>query len=259
MPQKPRSASYDASSTYHITARGVGRRDIFEDDTDRRRFLLILERCLGDGEISLLAWCLMENHVHLLLRGDLTRISSFMQKLLASYAEYFNARHDHTGHVFQGRFGSKPVRSEAQLLATIRYIHQNPLRAGIADDCHYRWSSYDEQLSGSGLTKDSKLTELFGGKSGFVSFHNDLAKDSLADVSYKDVGTEGFQRRRLADDEARAIASAILGEVSLDQLIRLDKPKRNALLAKLRSAGLSIRQIERLTGIGRGIIARQKM
>lgn len=254
MPRQARTATSCESNIYHITARGAGRRDIFESDSDRERFLDMLSKETTKRHFTVLAWCLMENHVHLLVRGELPLISTLMHALLGGYASYFNTRHGHVGHVFQGRFGSKPVASYAQLLETIRYIHQNPLRAGIASSCHYGWSSYDECLEGHGIAEVSEVLPLFDDMSSFIAFHQQLTAQDTDSMEHE----TGTTTRRMCDEDALTAALSALNSTSLDSLLELSKTERDAALARLRSVGLSIRQIERLTGIGRGIIARAK-
>lgn len=212
MPRKPRVALYSEADLYHVTTRGVGRRDIFEDAADHLRFLDMLHKRLLPNGVRLLAWCLMENHVHLLLGGDLIDVSSLMQSLLTSYAGYFNIRHGHVGHVFQGRFDSKPIQSEAQLLETIRYIHQNPVRAGTAPDCNYRWSSYESFLSDVKTDEANGILDLFGGRDNFVAFHDQIPETAGATptLGSKTAGAN-LPPYRLLEDDARAIAENVLG------------------------------------------------
>ena len=94
------------SQIYHVMARGVGRMLLFEDDADRSRYLSFLDEALSRHDLDVLAWCLMDNHIHLLVRGQLERVAKVMQLAGRSYALYFNRRHDHVGHLFQGRYAS---------------------------------------------------------------------------------------------------------------------------------------------------------
>ncbi|WP_418743026.1 transposase, partial [Enorma massiliensis] len=131
------------SDFIHVTTRGLGRRIIFEDDLDKERFLSILSTKLTDSESRVYAWCLMDNHIHLLLRANSADLSKSMQRIGVSYAQYFNGRHGHVGKVFQNRFNAHPIMGETHLLATIRYIHRNPPRNRNGDG-----SLRLEQLSG---------------------------------------------------------------------------------------------------------------
>ena len=166
--------AFSEGDAYHIMVRGVGRQIIFEDDCDRQRFCDLLsssvEQTRGDGiEVSLLAWCLMQNHVHLLFRADLLSLSPLLRATLSQYARYFNYRHDRVGTLFQGRFKSVPIKDDAQLLTVLRYIHHNPLEIGRP--IQYRWSSYREYLRGRGMADVEFCLDVMGGLEQFRRFH----------------------------------------------------------------------------------------
>lgn len=132
---------------YHICVRGNNRQDIFQDDNDRQIYLMRLRHYLERYKMHLYAYCLMTNHVHLLIYDNGEDISKFMQGLSLSYVIYFNRRYQRCGHLFQERFKSVIIKSEEQLVKTSRYIHLNPVKAGIVDEAaQYKWSSYNIYL-----------------------------------------------------------------------------------------------------------------
>ena len=211
----------------------------------------MLRNVMMEHGVSILAWCLMDNHVHLLLQDDHGRLSEAMHRLLTGYACYFNARTSHVGHVFQQRFFSEPVESDEHLLATVRYIHLNPVKAGMARVDEYAWSSYREYLGAAGMCDTDLVLSMLGGATGFMEL-------CCGGCEYE-TGFEGPVR--LQDSEALKIANAVardLGVESPDSLKRAASPVRNQGIAWMRGAGMSIKQIERMTGIGRGVIARVK-
>ena len=120
-------------AVHHVTARGIERRRIFRDDVDRRFYLEKLTSNFGKAEMRCFAWALMPNHVHLLVRTGPQPLSTVMQRLGTGYARYFNRRHRRVGHLFQGRYKSALMEEDEHLLAVLRYVHRNPLRAGIVD------------------------------------------------------------------------------------------------------------------------------
>lgn len=141
MPRRPRI--WYPGAMYHITSRGNRRSDIFLDDKDRLRYLRYLEETKERYYFELHSYCLMTNHVHLLLETKQHPISDIMHKLNSRYAISFNKRHDHDGHLFQGRYHSVLIESIEQLTATSRYIHLNPVQANIVKNpADYKWSSY---------------------------------------------------------------------------------------------------------------------
>jgi REP element-mobilizing transposase RayT len=136
-----------SSQIYHIMLRGNSGRDIFIDDEDRHRFLNILTDKKKDNEFVIYAYCLMDNHIHLLLKENKDNISHIMKRIGTAYAVYFNKKYQQNGHLFQDRFKSEVIEGELYLLAVIRYIHNNPLKARLVklpED--YKWSSYSEYL-----------------------------------------------------------------------------------------------------------------
>ncbi len=123
-------------------ARGVDGCSIYINDADRNAFLTALNRIISESGATLLAYCLMGNHFHLALKIGLTPLSILMQRLLTGYALTFNHRHERTGHLFQARHESKLCLTDAYLAALIRYIHLNPVRAGLVSKPEdWVWSS----------------------------------------------------------------------------------------------------------------------
>lgn len=245
MPSTARQRS--DSDIYHVMARGVGKCIIYEDDADRRAFLGILEKERTEQRVTIHAWCLMDNHYHLLLQGDLADISKMMKRLNSAYAMAFNHRHGRFGHLFQGRFGSVPVESDEQFLTELRYIHQNPVKENMCPTCDYPWSSFSGYFDRPRLVDNSLAVSLFSGEKQFREFHEqlDLVSPCL------DLGRG---RRILSGEEALVVAREVLGNVRLEEIASLPREKRNASLRTLKAAHLSLRQIERLTGVSKNIV-----
>jgi len=141
MPRTARPAS--ESRTYHIATRGNNRRDIYLDEGDRLAFQLLLATVARKRGWTLQTYCLMGNHYHLLVRAELDDLSAGMRLLNGSYAKTFNKRHSRTGHLFGERFWSEAIDREEHLLECIRYIANNPVRAGYCGLPEmWRWGSY---------------------------------------------------------------------------------------------------------------------
>ena len=131
----PRKGRIDASGAlHHIVIRGIERRKIFYDNTDRDRFIERLSAILIETATPCYAWALMPNHVHLLLKTRLVPISKVMQRLLTGYVVTFNRRHRRSGHLFQNRYKSILCQEDSYLLELVRYIHLNPLRAKLVQN-----------------------------------------------------------------------------------------------------------------------------
>ena len=143
----PRQARLDVPGAFHhIMVRGINKSAIFEDDQDRSCFLERLGKNIIETQSSVYAWALMETHIHLLVRSGRPGISGLMQKLLTWYAQYYNRRHRRTGHLFENRYKSILCDEETYLLALVRYIHLNPVRAKIVKTMKeldgYPWSGH---------------------------------------------------------------------------------------------------------------------
>ena len=119
---------------YHVISRGIERRKIFLDEADREEFLRRLEEGLEKTSCRCIAWSLMPNHFHLLIRTAERALTDLMRKLLSGYAIYFNRRRHRHGYLYQNRYKSILCQEEVYLLEMVRYIHLNPLRAGIVSD-----------------------------------------------------------------------------------------------------------------------------
>ena len=128
MPRQPRLDFQD--TTHHIFHRGDGKEPIFLDDADRRFFLRRLRALQRELHFKLFAFCLMDNHFHLALKRAVVPLHKIMQRLLTAHARVFNDRWAKVGHTFQGRYGSRPVRSDADLMGLVRYIHLNRSKRG---------------------------------------------------------------------------------------------------------------------------------
>jgi putative transposase len=130
----PRSARLDVPDVLqHVMARGIEGRNIFRDAKDRQAFLKRLSDLVTEGNVQLLAWCLMPNHFHLLLRTHGMSLATMMRRLMTGYAVWHNRRHDRKGHLFQNRYKSIVVEEDPYFLELVRYIHLNPVRSHIVE------------------------------------------------------------------------------------------------------------------------------
>lgn len=141
MARKPRL--FVAGGFYHVVLRGNGRADIFFDAKDREKWQSLLQKGLARCKHRLHAYCWMTNHVHMLLQAGETPLSTFLGTLASTYAKSINARNDRVGHLFERRYRASLVQQDVYLLEVVRYIHLNPVRAGITDSPDdYAWSSH---------------------------------------------------------------------------------------------------------------------
>ena len=206
-----------------------------------------LADAFSEQNVTLRAWCLMSNHVHLLVHAPLNRIANAMMKLESGYAKYFNWAHGRVGTLFQGRYTSVPIESSEQLLAAVRYIHLNPVKQH--GSIYTRWSSYSEYLGRR--TKPyadcSLVLAEAGGVESFKALHD-------IELQYE----QGLPRHRITDDQAMSIAREVLEGMNPHAIKAMNRKQRDEYLVQLREAGLSAKQIARITSIGMNIIYRAK-
>lgn len=241
------------SNVYHVISRGTGRQLIFEDDIDRLHFLDLLQQAKERYKCLVYAWCLMGNHVHLLIKSPIPELSSCMKSICGGYALYFNRRHERVGHLFQGRYASEPVNDDAYFLTVLRYIHQNPEKSKLSKTDAYPWSSYCEyagDFTHASLCDTAFALELIGGPKRFVEFHRHIDNSAIC----MEIDRVEGNWRSIPESVAPRIARGATQIDDLSILKTLDKPARNSAIGKMRKAGLSVRQIERITGISRGIV-----
>ena len=243
MPRGARKKS--ETGYYHIVQRGIGKQILFEDDADNKRFLAIVQKYRRELGFELVAYCLMENHTHLLIRDNHDQLDLIMKKIAGSYAFYFNQKYERCGHLFQDRYKSEPVETDGYLLSVIRYIHRNPEKAGIAKAGKYRWSSYAPYLSPGTEIDNRAALEIIGGAERFEEFMHGGTDEGCLDTE---------ERRGIRDETARQIICKTCGINSGTQLQQWTKTDRDAAIRELKSKGLTVRQLERLTGLNRGVI-----
>lgn len=238
------------SGYYHVVQVGAGRQVLFEDDSDRLKYVDILRSAKTDFQFALIAWCLMSNHVHLILKSDYETLSKCMHAIGSKYASYFNYAKGHQGPVFQGRFYSEPVETDEHLLAAVRYVHNNPEKAGVSSRESYVWGSYRGYFGGTPIADVDLVLEMIGGRAAFAEF------SKLDDSFESSIDEDKMMRGRLNDDEAAQLGAQIASPIALAELKGIDVRKRNEIVRRMKSAGIQGKQIQRLTGLGLSTISR---
>lgn len=157
-----------AGAFYHITARGNHRNDIFRDNEDFQVFLIIIEEALKyyNNAYEIICYCLMTNHIHLLVKTGDKHICHFIQRVNAIYARNFNSKYNYIGHLFQDRYFAELIIDDTQMLSASQYIHLNPVRANmvkVPED--YEWSSYAMYIGckRQKLISSNKILSYFNG------------------------------------------------------------------------------------------------
>ncbi|XFO68049.1 hypothetical protein SPSIL_042690 [Sporomusa silvacetica DSM 10669] len=243
--------------------RGNERRDIFLDDADKLTFIDFLYAKKSDEGCLLYAYCLMDNHVHLVVKEGRNGIAKLMKRIGTSYVKYFNQKYQRVGHLFQDRYKSENIETDSYFVTVIRYVHQNPEKAGIDRIESYKWSSFQAYLNGPGATRYlPEMTEVLGmfgqeteiALNRFRQFHAEYDGEKCLDIrncSEMDEEIEAYVQRLLND--ILQSNGVTLKDIAKKENTRILK----AFILKLRNdTGLSGRKLSQLTGINRETIRR---
>ena len=246
MPHQARKKS--ETGYYHVVPKGIHDQILFESDTDRQNYMGLLKRAKLETGVLLHAYCLMSNHVHLLVEDPEDELANFVKQVHERYGMYFAEKTGRHGGIFQRRYWSEPINSEAHLLCAVRYVHANPAAAGICPASKYEWSSAKDYLGREGIADVTTVLDMCGGRDGFIEF----SKMS----NWTAVPFPGSKlSRHLTDGEAAAIAQALLGADGL--LLGAENiASRKQKLAVLYAHGFTVSQIVRITGLGRREVER---
>ena len=244
MPRTAREKSN--SGVYHIMLRGINKQNIFEEAEDYGKMLELIRLSKNQGGITLYGYCLMSNHVHLLLKEGKEPLETTMKRVCSKYAVWFNTKYQRVGHLFQDRFKSEAVEDPPYFLAVLRYIHFNPVKAGLVKTPEaYSYSSYgcyfgEDDSADVGLI-DTEKAFSYTPKDLFAEYHAVGCPDTclyIPEVSMP----------RLTEEHATTEMRRITKCASSVEFQSLPKDKKEKLIAKMKARGLSIRQISRLTG-----------
>ena len=182
----PRKARKDLESNYlHIIVQGINREYIFQDNKLKQAYKCIIKNNIKDTSINILAYCIMDNHVHLLMHGDCIKdISKVMQKSNTSYAKMYNKLNKRVGYVFRDRYYSQMILSENQLFNCLVYIHKNPLKANIVKEINeYPYSSYIEYKGKKELIANDGIKLMFGSSTDYMLTFNLIhKKENIDDI-----------------------------------------------------------------------------
>ena len=242
MPRTARKTSL--SNIYHVMLRGINRQNIFEEDEGRLYFMNVLGRCKKVSGFKLYAFVLMSNHVHLLIEPADESLDTIFRRIGTRYAVWFNQKYQRVGHLFQDRFKSENVESGLYFMTVLRYIIQNPMKAGIeSHPGSYRWSSFLAYEQGKGTVTDTQYAlDLFGSKQALVDYFNQINDDDS-------VMDEASCDHRLKNDLAKEKMRRITQCSSVSEFEQLDSSLRKEYARKMHHEGLSLSQISRLTGM----------
>lgn len=234
------------SGVYHILFRGVNQQNIFEEDADFMKLKETIRTVKQEMGFEIYAYCFMSNHVHIALKeknvGD---ISLIMKRILTKYARWYNIKYGRSGALIANRYKSVPVEVDEYFLQLIRYVHQNPIKAGIVDELGaYPYSSYVEYINDADLTDTTFLFEMIS-KNEFIDYHKEVDNFEF----------KVTDSRRKTDEDVLMFLKKHYGIDNAKSIGKLPKVERDRVLAELKKK-FPIRQLQRITGVSRGVITR---
>ncbi|KQC15045.1 MAG: hypothetical protein APR63_04590 [Desulfuromonas sp. SDB] len=212
-----RRARFTYTGAYHhVISRGIDGKIIFPNDMYKFTFLKLLEEKSTKLKIRIFAFCLMNNHYHLVLENSSGKLSDFMKQLNSHYAQYFRHFEKSKGYLFQGRFKSLLIQDDSYLKTVIAYVMLNPVRANIVKNPYdYRWSSINFYFNkDSNLLDNSLIEDMFENKEMFQHYIYSMVGTNLpeistrmgkfiGDISYKEVNQLLFERRKYNSESKR--------------------------------------------------------
>ena len=235
-----------STGIYHVVFRGINRQKIFEDDEDFERFLYLLKQYQETSGYLIYAYCLMPNHIHLLIKEGNEELGQAFRRIGASFVYWYNLKYDRVGHLFQDRYKSEAIEDDRYLLTVIRYIHRNPVKAGMCEEPEeYPYSSFTQYETDPLI--DSSLIYGMIGREEFDRYQHVNNADICLDIEDK-------ERKRLTDHEAKILMEQFQCRNASD-FQKAGKETQEKILHILLEAGGSLRQISRLTGAITGIIS----
>ena len=239
MPRKARKKAN--SQTYHVMIRGINRQQIFEDLEDSETFIKILEDVQQKSKFELYAYCLMGNHVHLMIKEGEENIETIFKRIGGKYVYYYNTKYERVGHLFQDRFKSEPIDTDSYFKVVLRYIHQNSVKAGICSKVEdYPYSSYSEFKQKAKMINTEYVFSILP-QEDFFEFVNAPSDDVCLEI-------EAERRKAVTDEQAKKIIEKVSGCSNVTEFQNIDSTNKPKMIQKIYKKGVSIRQIIRLTG-----------
>ena len=238
---------------YHVMMRGNNREMIFNQTVEKQYFMELLQQQADEEKILIAAYCLMDNHGHLLIKSDLQIMSEALKWINIKFAQRYNYKYKQIGHVFQDRYKSEVINTEEHLIQVMRYIHNNPVKAKIVSKISdYKWSSYKSYTEKKNKLISSEerqmIIDLFSGSiKQFEKFH--LEEEITEFLETK----EDLERER--EDKAKRIIDKYCQQYEIIDAKELKNRKgvlEKVVIEILEKSHLSHRRIAELVGVTRG-------
>lgn len=246
MPRKARIIS--STGIYHIILRSINQHIIFEEDADYQKFLFILSECKSKHDIDILAYCLMDNHIHLLLQSAPENLASFFQSIGSRFVRWYNNKYLRSGHMFQDRYHSVAIESEESYLSVLKYIHNNPVKAHMCRyPSEYRWSSYNAFYGQNNSCVNTSFSyAIAGSKDSLLQF---FSVDEEINEELNNKLSHPPTTHYLTDEQALEKFHELTGLNNTSAVVNLNKITRNEIVRTLNQNGLTAKQIARIMDI----------
>ncbi|WP_026655866.1 transposase [Butyrivibrio sp. AE3003] len=246
MPRKPRILS--STGIYHIILRSVNQHIIFEENSDYQKFLFVLSDCKKKYDIDIYAYCIMDNHIHILLSAPNDKLAGFFQSLGSRFVRWYNNKYSRSGHLFQERFYSSVIPNERAFLSALIYIHNNPVKANMCRYAsEYRWSSINAFYGEKNPLVNVSFAYNIAGSKDFLLHY--FAKETAAPDNTLFSNDHREINHYLTDEKALDIFKSVTNLSSTSAVANLEKVKRNEYIRKLRQNGLTIKQVARIMDV----------
>jgi REP element-mobilizing transposase RayT len=233
--------------------RGNNKDYIFKHDCDKAFFMKYLKQIENDGLITVASWCLMDNHVHIVVKAEPDNLGIAFKRLNIKYAMMYHREHNTFGHVFQGRYMSKPIETEAYMLLVTRYIHQNPVKARMVESVDaYKWSSYKEYLSDDLNPSLSFIKALFNNSiEQYVKYH-----EEIDDREYMEIKEDQLKYR---EERSKNIITKYCNKYGIIDVKKINGHKEifdEIINDLIENSGMSLRNISRFIDVPFGTVQR---
>jgi len=220
----PRQARLDYPGAYHhVMGRGIDGLHIFKEKSDKKDFLIRIKNLIKESSMQIYAWCLMDNHFHILYQTGRTGLATFMRQLLTGYAIHYNKKHKRRGHLFQNRYKSVVVEADEYFLPLVRYIHLNPVKAKVVSLTkfnEYPWCGHQEIIHGGAeaVINRKEVLSFFGPtESRALAAYNDYLSEGMG--HNEDCLLGGRSIRRLGGCQEVDRRNTDKGEVSDERIL----------------------------------------
>ncbi|MCR4745787.1 MAG: transposase [Lachnospiraceae bacterium] len=239
----------------YIILRSINQHIIFEDDSDYQKFLFILKDCKKKYDIEIYAYCIMDNHIHLLIYSSEDKLSKFFQSLETRFVHWYNIKYLRYGHLFQGRFFSRPIECSKAFLSALVYIHNNPVKANICRYAsEYRWSSYNVFYGANNPLVNVSFSYDIAGTKEFLLKYFAKEPEATDNSLFENDHREKIQF--FTDEKALDIFKDTTRLPSTSAVSELTKVERNEYVRQLRKKGLRVKQIARIMDISEATVKR---